>query len=225
MFGYLAGVTSIELVTSVIILPQRQTALVAKQAAEVDLLTQGRFRLGVGLGWNQVEYQALGQPFHRRGRRLSEQIELLRRLWTETSVTYTGAFDTVTGAGIAPTPIQRPIPIWMGGMSDGAYRRIGRLADGWFPRVPPDENLQHALDIIGGAARDAGRDPGSIGMDARVVWTPDDSDRFVRQVEQWRQIGATHLAVDTMATGQTTVDDHITALQTMADLVGIHAPS
>src|SRR5260221_5410331 len=128
MFEYLAAVTSVELVTGIIILPQRQTALVAKQAAEVDLLTRGRFRLGVGLGWNGVEYEALGQPFDRRGRRLSEQIELLRRLWTETSVTYAGTFDTVTGAGIAPLPIQRPISIWIGGISDPAYRRIGRLA-------------------------------------------------------------------------------------------------
>jgi alkanesulfonate monooxygenase SsuD/methylene tetrahydromethanopterin reductase-like flavin-dependent oxidoreductase (luciferase family) len=114
MFGYLAAVTSLELVTGLIVLPQRQTALVAKQAAELDLLSQGRLRLGVGLGWNPVEYEALGQPFDRRGQRLSEQVELLRRLWTETSITHTGVSDTITGAGIAPLPIQRPIPIWMG---------------------------------------------------------------------------------------------------------------
>jgi probable F420-dependent oxidoreductase len=225
MFGYLAAVTSIELVTGIIILPQRQTALVAKQAAEVDLLTQGRFRLGVGLGWNPVEYEALGQPFDQRGRRLSEQIEVLRRLWTETSITHTGTFDTVTGAGIAPLPIQRPIPIWIGGMSEPAYRRIGRLADGWFPGVPPDENLQRALEIIGAAAQESGRDAGSIGMEGRVNWTPADPDRFSREVEEWRQVGATHLTINTMYTGQTTVDDHIAALQHAADVIGVPAPN
>jgi probable F420-dependent oxidoreductase len=220
MFGYLAAITSLELVTGIIILPQRQTVLVAKQAAEVDLLTGGHFRLGVGLGWNAVEYEALGQPFHRRGRRLSEQIELLRRLWTETSITHTGDFDTVTGAGIAPRPVQRPIPIWIGGGSDAAYRRIGRLADGWFPRVPPDEKLQRALEIIGAAARETGRDLASIGMEARVGWTAADPARFSREVDEWRRAGATHLTIDTMATGQTTVDDHIAALQQAAVIVG-----
>src|ERR1700716_247210 len=112
MFGYLAAVTSLELVTSIIILPQRQTVLAAKQAAEVDLLSGGRFRFGVGLGWNPVEYEALGQPFDKRGRRLSEQIGLLRALWTSPSVTFVGEFDQVTGAGLAPLPVQRPIPIW-----------------------------------------------------------------------------------------------------------------
>jgi probable F420-dependent oxidoreductase len=221
MFGYLAAATSIELVTGIIILPQRQTALVAKQAAEVDLLTGGRFRLGVGLGWNPVEYEALGQPFDQRGRRLSEQIELLRRLWTETSVTYSGTFDTVTGAGLAPPPIQRPIPIWIGGMSEPAYRRIGRLADGWFPVRQSDEELQRALDVIGGAARNAGRDAASIGMEGRVSWTPADHDGFCRQVERWRRVGATHLTIDTMHTGQNTVDDHLAALQLAASLAGV----
>ena len=221
MFGYLAAVTSLELVTGIIILPQRQTALVAKQAAEVDLLTGGRFRLGVGLGWNPVEYEALGQPFDERGRRMTEQIEVLRRLWTETSITFTGTYDTITGAGIAPVPIQRPIPIWIGGVSEPAYRRIGRLADGWFPRIHPDEKLQRALEIIGAAAREAGRDAGSIGMEPRVTWTPTDPDRFAKQVEDWRRVGATHLGVDTMSTGQKTVDDHINTLQRAADLIGV----
>jgi probable F420-dependent oxidoreductase len=225
LFGFLAGITSLELVTGIIILPQRQTALVAKQAAEVDLLTRGRFRLGVGLGWNAVEYEALGQPFHQRGRRLSEQIELLRRLWTETSVTHSGAFDTITGAGIAPMPIQRPIPIWIGGFSDAAYRRIGRLGDGWFPRLEPGEDLQRALELIGAAALEAGRDAGSIGMEARVGWTPTDPDRVAARVEEWRAAGASHLTIDTMASGQTSVEDHIAALGRAAEVIGVRAPS
>src|SRR5436309_3256591 len=131
LFGYLAAVTALELVTGIIILPQRQTALVAKQAAEVDVLAQGRFRMGIGLGWNKVEYDALGADFHTRGRRLDEQVALLRRLWTERSVTFEGTFDRVTGAGISPMPVQQPIPLWFGAASERAYERVGRLADGW----------------------------------------------------------------------------------------------
>jgi len=220
LFGYLAAVTEIELVTGIIILPQRQTVLAAKQAAEVDLLTRGRFRFGVGIGWNPVEYEALGQRFDERGRRLSEQIPLLRRLWTEASVTHDGAFDRVTGAGINPLPVQRPIPVWIGGQTDPAYRRIGRLADGWFPQVRPGDDLQHALDVIDAAARDAGRDPASIGMEGRVGFDGTDPDRFVRQIERWRAAGATHMSIDTMRTGQETVDGHLDLLHRAADVLG-----
>ena len=154
MFGYLAALVSLELVTGIIILPQRQTALVAKQAAEVDLLTNGKFRLGIGLGWNAVEYEALGKNFADRGRRVTEQVTLLRRLWTERSVTFAGEHETVTGAGLAPLPVQRPIPVWFGGQSRPAYVRIGRLADGWFPQVPPDDRLEEARAIVDQAAVD-----------------------------------------------------------------------
>ena len=216
LFGHLAAITSIELVTGIIILPQRQTALVAKQAAEVDLLTGGRFRLGVGIGWNPVEYEALGQAFDQRGRRLSEQIGLLRRLWTETSVTHAGTYDTITAAGLSPFPIQRPIPIWIGGSSEAAYRRIGRLADGWFPQIRPGDDLDRARDVIATAAAAAGRDPAAIGMEGRAAWSPDDPDRFARQVDRWRAAGATHLSIDTMRGGLATVDDHLAALAAAA---------
>ncbi len=221
MFGYLAAITELELVTGIIILPQRQTALVAKQAAEVDLLSEGRFRLGVGLGWNPVEYEALGQPFDQRGRRLTEQIGLLRRLWTEPTLSFDGEFDTITGAGLAPLPVQRPIPIWIGGASDAAYRRIGRLADGWFPMVRPGDDLDRALDLIRTAAEAAGRDASTLGMEGRASWSPDDPDRFARQVERWRAVGATHISIDTMYTGQGDVDEHLAALGLAAELVGI----
>lgn len=221
MFGFLAAITTIELVTGIVILPQRQTVLVAKQAAEVDLLTGGRFRFGVGIGWNAVEYEALGQSFNERGRRVSEQIGLLRRLWTEASVTHQGAFDRVTGAGLAPLPVQRPIPIWIGGSSAPAYRRIGRLADGWFPQIGPGDDLEHALEVIARAAEAAGRDPSTIGMEGRATWSPDDPDRFVRQVEGWRDAGATHLAIDTMRTSQRDVEDHLDALGRAAELANV----
>jgi probable F420-dependent oxidoreductase len=219
LFGYLAAITSLELVTGIIILPQRQTALVAKQAAEVDLLSGGRLRLGVGLGWNRVEYEALGQDFASRGRRIEEQVELLRRLWTERSVTFHGAFDHVTGAGLAPLPIQRPIPIWFGAQSPPAYRRAGRLADGWFPQVSPGPDLEEAKALIAQAAVEAGRDPATIGMDGRVSWTstPEDLDRRVRG---WRESGATHVSINTMGAGLATVDDHLSALTSAAEILG-----
>jgi len=221
MFGYLAGATTLELVTGIIILPQRQTALVAKQAAEVDLLTGGRFRLGVGLGWNAVEYEALGQRFDQRGRRLSEQIGLLRRLWTEEVLTHKGEFDTVTAAGLAPLPVQRPIPVWIGGSSDPAYRRIGRLADGWFPQVAPGPDLDRARGIVAEAAEAAGRDPAAMGLEGRVTWDPEDPARFERQVGKWRDAGASHLAINTMGTGQVGVDAHLAVLARAAELAGV----
>jgi probable F420-dependent oxidoreductase len=221
MFGYLAGATTLELVTGIIILPQRQTALVAKQAAEVDLLSEGRFRLGVGLGWNAVEYEALGQRFDQRGRRLSEQIGLLRRLWTEPVVTHRGDFDTVTAAGLAPLPVQRPIPVWIGGSSDAAYRRIGRLADGWFPQVAPGPDLDHARAVVADAAEEAGRDPATLGLEGRVTWNPEDPARFERQVGKWRDAGASHLAINTMNTGQVGVDAHLAVLARAAELIGV----
>ncbi|MCU1361151.1 MAG: hypothetical protein JWN99_2440 [Ilumatobacteraceae bacterium] len=221
MFGFLAALTSVELVTGIIILPQRQTALVAKQAAEVDILCDGRFRLGVGIGWNAVEYTALDQPFDQRGKRMTEQIGLLRRLWTETSVTFDGEFDRVDGAGLAPMPVQRPIPIWIGGSSPAAYRRIGRLADGWFPQVAPGEPLAEALAVIQHAAAQAGRDPAAIGMEGRVTLDTNDPDKFVRQVDRWREAGATHISINTMGTGYGSLDEHLAAVTMGAQLCGL----
>lgn len=222
MFGFLAAITQLELVTGVVILPQRQTALAAKQAAEVDLLTSGRFRFGVGIGWNPVEYEALGQRFDRRGRRLEEQVELLRALWTTPSLTFSGEFHRVTGAGLAPLPVQRPIPIWMGGNSSAAHRRIGRMADGWFPLIRPGADLDAALDTVRAAAVNAGRDPAVIGMEGQVIWDPDDVERFVRQVGKWSDAGATHLCVNTMGLGLASVDEHVVALEAVSSALGLH---
>ncbi len=216
MFGYLAALTKVELVTGIIILPQRQTALVAKQAAEVDILCEGRFRLGVGAGWNPVEYTALGQAFDQRGKRMSEQIPLLRALWTQASVSFEGEFDRVEGAGLSPLPVQRPIPIWIGGSSEPAYRRIGRLADGWFPQVRPGDDLDHALAVIADAAAAAGRDPSTIGMEGRVTWQADKPDAFERQVERWRAAGASHLTINTMGMGFGGLDGHLEAITAAA---------
>ena len=171
LFGYMAAITELEMVTGIIILPQRQTALVAKQAAEVDLLTRGRFRLGIGLGWNAVEYEALGQDFTTRGRRARgaggpapAAVDRAVRSPIE------GSFDRVTGAGLAPLPVQRPIPVWFGAQSERAYRRAGRLADGWFPQVRPGPELDEARRVVEQAAVEAGRDPALLGMEGRVSW-------------------------------------------------------
>jgi probable F420-dependent oxidoreductase len=220
-FGHLAAFTTLELVTGIIVLPQRQTALVAKQAAEVDLLTEGRFRLGVGLGWNPVEYEALGQDFTTRGRRIGEQVELLRRLWSERSVTYSGTYETVTGAGLAPLPVQRPIPVWFGAASPPAYRRAGRLADGWFPQVAPGPRLDEARAVVEHAALDAGRDPSSLGMEGRISWGEQGAEQLSDHADRWRAAGASHLAVNTMNAGLEGVDGHLRALTLGAEAIGL----
>lgn len=221
LFGFLAALTSLELVTGVIILPQRQTALVAKQAAEVDLLSGGKFRLGVGLGWNAVEYEALGKEFGDRGRRMSEQVALLRRLWTERSVTFTGSYETVTGAGLAPLPVQRPIPVWFGASSRPAYVRVGQLGDGWFPQVPPGPRLAEARAIIGQAAEEADRDPASIGMEGIVRWGEGGADGLAGNVGRWQAAGASHVSVNTMGAGLGGADGHIAALTAAAGALGL----
>jgi probable F420-dependent oxidoreductase len=221
MLGYLAGITKLELAPAVIILPQRQTALVAKQAAEVDLLAEGRFRLGIGLGWNEVEYEALGQDFSTRGRRMDEQVALLRRYWTERSITFEGEFDRVTGAGIAPLPLQRPIPLWFGGGSKPAFRRMGRLADGWLPMMTPGPELDEAMATIAASAEAAGRDPQTIGMEGRITWGGD-LDQVKLEAEQWRALGATHVSINTMGSGLVGVDAHVEVLAQVATALERH---
>ncbi|QZT56896.1 LLM class F420-dependent oxidoreductase [Mycolicibacterium austroafricanum] len=221
MFGYLAAVTTtLELVTGVIILPQRQTALVAKQAAEVDLLSGGRLRFGVGVGWNAVEYEALGEQFTNRGTRSEEQVELLRQLWTQRTVTFDGRHHRITGAGIAPLPVQRPIPLWIGAAAPRGYARAGRIADGWFPLVGPGPALDEAKGAVDAAAREAGRDPSEIGMEGRLRWRHD-LDQTAADIGEWAEHGASHLSVDTMRAGLRTVDEHLAVLEAIADRVGL----
>jgi probable F420-dependent oxidoreductase len=216
LFGYLAAITSMELVNGILILPQRQTVLVAKQAAEVDILTGGKYRMGVGVGWNPVEYEALGQKFSLRGKRIEEQIELLRRLWTEPNVTHVGNFDRITAAGIAPMPVQRPIPIWMGADTPPAFRRVGRMADGWFPQMRPGPDLVAAKRIVDEAAREAGRDPDTIGMEGRISYGPHGSDAVAEEAFEWERVGATHICINTMSADLPSVDEHIAALRAVA---------
>jgi probable F420-dependent oxidoreductase len=220
VFGYLAAVApGLELVTSVIILPQRQAVLVAKQAAEVDVLTGGKHRLGVGIGWNAVEYEALGMDFRNRSRRFEEQIAVMRRLWTEPSVTFEGRYHRITAAGINPLPVQRPIPVWIGGSAEPALKRAAEIADGYFPQRPLEGGWPATMDKIRGWLRDAGRDPAKFGIDARVqagTGTPDD---WRQAGEQWRALGATHLTINTMNGGLRGPDEHIERVRQVLESV------
>ncbi len=222
LYGYLAGLTrSIELVTGIMVLPQRQTVLVAKQAAAVDVLSGGRLRLGVGVGWNPVEYQALGENFATRGRRIEEQIKVLRALWCNELVTFEGEWHHITDAGICPLPVQRPIPIWLGGMADQVIRRVGRLADGWFPRFPSmnkrpgnavpvrHETPEAIIAVMRRHAADAGRDPGAIGIEGRVFLPNRTPDQWKAEFDRWQALGATHMELYTMGGGLTSPDQHI----------------
>lgn len=202
LFGYLAAITSkTELVSGVIILPQRQTALVAKQAAEIDVLSNGRLRLGVGIGWNDVEYTALNENFRNRGRRFEEQIEVLRKLFTEESVNYQGKYHTIPEAGLNPMPVQQPIPIWIGGRSKPALERAGRIADGWFPQLPPGPGLDEFISWVNAGAESVGRDPSTIKMEGRYSLAGTNPDDWQATVDTWRNLGAAYLSINTMGMG------------------------
>lgn len=220
LFGYLAGLTRrLAFVTGVIILSQRQTVLVAKQAAEVDVLCGGRFRLGIGIGWNEVEYQALNENFADRGRRSEEQIAVLRALFTEEAVTFHGRWHHIEAAGINPLPVQRPIPVWLGGEVEATLRRVGAMGDGWFPQSPPNAAARAAIARVHAYAREAGRDPGSIGIEARLSIGGSTPADWVRTVETWRVIGATHLGVNTMNAGLSSPQAHIDAIRRFREAV------
>ena len=221
LFGYLAGITQkIELTTAVLILGQRQTALVAKQAAEVDILTGGRLRLGIGVGWNDVEYEALGEDFGNRGRRSVEQIELMRALWTQEVVNFKGRYHQVTHAGINPLPVQRPIPIWFGGGHPRVVRRIGRIGDGWFPQFDPDSKGEEQIAQMREHAKQAGRDPMSIGIEGRVGLSDSTNpEDWQRSAEAWAKVGATHFSMNTMRAGLKGPDQHIDAIRRFKEAV------
>jgi probable F420-dependent oxidoreductase len=219
LFSYLAGFTDLAFATSILIGPQRQTALLAKQVAELDILCNGQFRLGLGIGWNRVEYESLGHSFADRAAILEEQIGVLRALWTNESVTVDSEFHHIEAAGLAPLPIQRPIPIWIGAMAPTALRRVGRLADGWFPQVRPGAGLDEALAVIAEGAAEVGRDAAQIQFEGRVDYATRDPERIARQAERWRSAGATYLSVNTMAAGLNGVDAHIGALGELAQLL------
>ena len=229
LFGYLAAITRrLELVNGVLVLPQRGTALVAKQAAEVDVLSGGRLRLGVGVGWNSAEFEAIGEDFRTRGARIEEQIAVLRAFWTQEVVTFEGRWHRIVEAGINPLPVQRPIPIWIGGESDVVLRRTARLASGWMAGGGILSPTKRAAPAPGGYpalvsrlreyAREAGRDPAEIGLQ-RGVNAADPPDRIVEAVAEWAAIGGTHVSVGTMRAGLATPQAHIEAIRRTRDVL------
>ncbi len=229
LMAYLAARTSrLKLITAILILPQRQTALVAKQAAEVDVLSGGRLTLGIGVGWNPVEYEALGEDFHNRGRRCEEQIEVLRLLWTQEVVDYQGRWHQIRHAGINPLPVQRPIPIWIGaGGSQGAIppeavmRRIARLADGWLPLFAVEDNSgREAIARMQQYMEEAGRDPSTLGMTGVIRLGGKEPDAWLAELEAWEQLGVSHVAVNTAGHAWTSPQAHIDAIERFKTLSG-----
>lgn len=225
LYGYVAGVApALELVSGVVIGPQRQTALLAKQAAEVDVLTGGRFRLGLGIGWNPVEYEALGEDFHTRGRRLEEQIELLRLLWSAPVVDFEGRWERVTAAGLNPLPVRRSIPIWIGGTAERALRRAARLADGYFPQRPLEGGWTETMERMREWVEEAGRDWSAFGVEQRISVASGTPDEWRARAEEWAGLGATHLSLVTMGAGLEGADAHVELLGRAREaLAGIRA--
>ena len=204
-------------------MPQRQTALVAKQAAEIDILSGGRLRLGVGVGWNEVEYDGLDKEFADRGARSEEQIALLRALWTNRVIDFDGEWEQIVAAGINPLPLQRPIPIWIGGYVEATLRRVGQLGDGWFPWREPDDTMRAAIARIHDYAREAGRDPAQIGLEPQLNVGRGTPDEWRTYVAGWQALGATHLCLSTMGNGFISPDQHIAALRRAAAELGVGA--
>jgi len=222
LFGFLAGVTSrIGLVTGILILPQRQAALVAKQAAAVDVLSAGRLRLGVGVGWNAVEFEALNENFKNRGKRIEEQIEVMRALWEKELVTFNGQWHHIPDAGIKPLPPQRPIPIWMGGESPIVLERAARMADGWMPHFRPGAEAQAVVDKLHRSIREARRDPVTFGIEGRLTVAQVPEAHWATELTAWRAMrGITHLSIHTVGVGLKTPADHVRMLERFAKEAG-----
>ena len=221
LFGFLAGATTrLGFASGIIILPQRQTALVAKQAASVDVLSGGRLRLGVAVGWNPVEFEALGADFHTRGRRIEEQIAVMRALWAKELVTFAGADHRIPDAGLNPLPVQRPIPIWMGGESEIVQQRTAKIADGWMPHLGPGPKGQESVDRMLALVRAAGRDPGAFGIEGRITLARVPRENWRKELEAWRAMrGITHLSIGTMGLGLEKPDQHVSLLRDVRELV------
>jgi probable F420-dependent oxidoreductase len=224
LFSFMAALTRrVEFATGVIILPQRQTALFAKQAATLDVLTGGRLRVGIGLGWNAVEYQALNEDFQTRGKRIEEQVEVLRLLWTQPLVTFNGRWHTISAAGLNPLPVQRPIPLWFGGHAPAALKRVARLGDGWMPNYRRVADARPALDMFRADLEAAGRDPTRFGIEPRLPYGDGDSSVWETVIREWAAAGASHLSFNTMGHGFDTPARHMAAIRLFAEAAGIPA--
>jgi probable F420-dependent oxidoreductase len=222
LFSYMAAVTrQLEFATGILILPQRQTALVAKQAATLDILSKGRVRLGVGIGWNKPEYIALGENFHTRGRRIEEQVQVLKALWTSPLVDFSGEWHDIPDAGINPLPIQQPIPIWFGGQAEVVLQRAAKLADGWLPTYARADAAKPALARLRKFLEQAGRESSDFGIEARIRYAEGNPADWEQLLESWREAGATHISFNTMQAGLAGPDQHIKALKLVASSLDI----
>jgi len=214
LYGFLAAVThKIELASGIVILGQRQTALVAKQAAAIDILSNGRLRLGVGIGWNDVEYEALGMNFADRGKRSEEQIDVLRKLWCNELITYEGKWHKITDSGLNPLPVQQPIPIWFGGHAEAVMRRVATIGDGWFPIFELDDNGRRELEKLRRYIAEAGREPNEVGIESFNTAAGSTPDDWAKSAEAWKAEGATHISFNTMNSGFKTLDEHLDAVR------------
>ena len=218
LFAFLAGVApKLGFLTSVVILPQRQAVLAAKQAAEVDVLSGGKFRFGVGIGWNPVEFEALGMEFRNRARRFEEQIEVMRRLWTERTVTFDGRYHKLSAAGINPRPVQQPIPIWIGAGSEPAVKRACQIADGYLPLSPIAGSYDATMEKVHGWLREAGRDLASFGVEGRLNAGQGGPEDWRKTVDLWKRHGASHLSVSTGGVGGP--DAHVERLRQALEVI------
>jgi probable F420-dependent oxidoreductase len=222
LFGYLAGCThKLGFSTGVLILPQRQTALVAKQAACLDVLCGGKFRLGIGVGWNEVEYTGLNENFHNRGRRSEEQVQVMQALWAEPHVTFKGRWHTIEDAGINPRPPSGKVPVWYGGHHERTLERIAKFGDGWMPNAyPPDQSALDVFARLRGLTEAAGRDPGKVGIEVWVAMGSGTEADWAAEARFWKEAGASHLCLTTTFDRRhhrripgRTLADHLAALR------------
>ena len=222
LFSYLAGFTArIGLTTGVLVLPLRETALVAKQAASLDVLSGGRLRLGVGVGWNFLEFDALGKDFHNRGRRIEEQVRLLRELWSKPLVQFDGQWHKIQDAGINPLPVQQPIPVWMGGRAEIVLKRAARMADGFMLNYSRPEDAVEGLEKLAGFLEKSSREKSAFGIESRVTFSGKPGDPWLDLLKEWDEMGCTHAALNTMRQGFDSPRDHLEALKQMAQELGL----
>jgi probable F420-dependent oxidoreductase len=213
LFGFMAGATqTIAFVTGIIILPQRETAVVAKQAATLDVLSNGRFRLGIGIGWNEVEYIALNQNFKTRGKRIEEQVEVLNLLWQQELITYQGRWHNIPDAGLNPLPVQRPIPIWFGGHADAVLRRIAQGGAGWLPNYRDAAQAKPEIEKLAGLLAENGRSLTDIGIEFRQSYGDGNPHTWQKTIAAWQNVGATHMSLNTMGLGFNTPQQHLHAI-------------
>jgi probable F420-dependent oxidoreductase len=224
LFSYLAGFTQrIGLVTGILVLPQRQTALVAKQAATLDILSRGRLRLGVGVGWNRLEFEALGENFRNRGKRIEEQVRLLRQLWTRALVEFDGQWHKIPDAGINPLPIQQPIPVWFGGRADVVLRRAAKMADGFMLNYSRPAEGAEGIRKLTAYLDESRRDKSAFGIETRLAFSGKAGDPWLEEMKEWERMGCTHAAINTMRQGFDSPRDHIELLHKIAQQLGISA--